>query len=119
MYWLAATTSRCYHLAYVCRIIGACERAVELMCARVDNRTAFGKKLSEQGGIQDAIAESRMDVCALPQHCVCVCGYVYTPLDVNAHTPVAVACLIDFQIEQARLLTLKVRHHTHTHANES
>lgn len=44
------------------RLLGMCERSLEWMCARVDNRTAFGKKLSEQGGMQDSIAESRMDV---------------------------------------------------------
>src|SRR4051812_38173129 len=44
------------------RVIGAAERALELMCARVGSRVAFGKKLSEQGVIQEWIAESRMDI---------------------------------------------------------
>ena len=44
------------------RLLGMCERSVEWMCARVDNRVAFGKPLSAQGGMQDSIAESRMDI---------------------------------------------------------
>ena len=42
------------------RSIGVAERAVELMCARVSSREAFGKPLSEQGVIRDWIAESRV-----------------------------------------------------------
>jgi acyl-CoA dehydrogenase len=44
------------------RLIGASERALELMCRRVTERTAFGKPLSEQGVIQDWIAESRVRI---------------------------------------------------------
>jgi acyl-CoA dehydrogenase len=44
------------------RSIGVAERAIELMCARVDARVAFGKPLSEQGVIRDWIAESRVRV---------------------------------------------------------
>ncbi|MCY0893340.1 MAG: acyl-CoA dehydrogenase family protein [Acidibacillus sp.] len=44
------------------RLIGAAERGLELLCSRVQERTAFGKKLSEQGVIRDWIAESRMDI---------------------------------------------------------
>lgn len=44
------------------RTIGAAERALEELCKRVQNRTAFGKKLSEQGVIQEWIAESRLDI---------------------------------------------------------
>ena len=44
------------------RLIGLAERALESMCARVKTRTAFGKPLAEQGVIQAAIAESRMDI---------------------------------------------------------
>jgi acyl-CoA dehydrogenase len=44
------------------RSIGVAERAIELMCARVDSRVAFGKPLSEQGVIRDWIAESRVRV---------------------------------------------------------
>ncbi|MEV0337089.1 acyl-CoA dehydrogenase family protein [Nocardia sp. NPDC050717] len=42
------------------RSIGIAERAVELMCARAEQRVAFGKPLSEQGVIRDWIAESRV-----------------------------------------------------------
>jgi len=44
------------------RQIGAAERALELMCRRVTERTAFGKPLAEQGVIQDWIAESRVRI---------------------------------------------------------
>ncbi len=44
------------------RLIGAAERALELMCKRVKERTAFGKPLAEQGVILEWIAESRMDI---------------------------------------------------------
>jgi acyl-CoA dehydrogenase len=44
------------------RLIGAAERALELMCRRVSSRTAFGKPLAEQGVIQDWIAESRVRI---------------------------------------------------------
>ncbi|HEX6526779.1 MAG TPA: acyl-CoA dehydrogenase family protein [Streptosporangiaceae bacterium] len=44
------------------RQIGAAERALELMCKRALNRTAFGKPLAEQGVVQDWIAESRVRI---------------------------------------------------------
>jgi acyl-CoA dehydrogenase len=44
------------------RSIGLAERAIELMCARVEERVAFGKPLSEQGVIRDWIAESRVRI---------------------------------------------------------
>jgi acyl-CoA dehydrogenase len=44
------------------RLIGVAERALESMCRRVDCRTAFGKKLAEQGTIRADIAESRMEI---------------------------------------------------------
>ena len=44
------------------RLIGAAERALELMCQRATSRTAFGKTLAEQGVIQDWIAESRVRI---------------------------------------------------------
>src|SRR3984957_4270860 len=44
------------------RLIGAAERALELMCRRATSRTAFGKALAEQGVIQDWIAESRVRI---------------------------------------------------------
>jgi acyl-CoA dehydrogenase len=44
------------------RLIGAAERALELLCTRAASRTAFGKTLAEQGVIQDWIAESRVKI---------------------------------------------------------
>ena len=44
------------------RLIGVAERALELMCARVQRRVAFGKTLAEQGTIRADIAESRMAI---------------------------------------------------------
>ena len=44
------------------RTIGQCERALELMCQRALDRTAFGKNLSDYSNIQDWIAESRMEI---------------------------------------------------------
>ena len=44
------------------RLIGAAERALELMCRRASSRTAFGKPLAEQGVIQDWVAESRVRI---------------------------------------------------------
>jgi acyl-CoA dehydrogenase len=44
------------------RQIGAAERALDLMCKRALNRTAFGKPLAEQGVVQDWIAESRVRI---------------------------------------------------------
>jgi acyl-CoA dehydrogenase len=44
------------------RLIGAAERAIELMCARADERVAFGKPLAEQGVVRDWIAEARVRV---------------------------------------------------------
>ena len=44
------------------RLIGVAERALELMCARVQTRVAFGRTLAEQGTIRADIAESRMEI---------------------------------------------------------
>jgi len=44
------------------RQIGVAERAVELMCRRVTSRTAWGKPLSEQGVIQEWIADARVRI---------------------------------------------------------
>jgi len=44
------------------RLIGAAERALQLMCERVTSRVAFGKPLKDQGVIQDWIAESRVRI---------------------------------------------------------
>ena len=44
------------------RQIGAAERALGLMCRRVNDRTAFGKPLAQQGVIQGWIAEARVRI---------------------------------------------------------
>ena len=44
------------------RVIGVAERALELMCARVKQRVAFGRPLAEQGTIRAGIAESRIEI---------------------------------------------------------
>lgn len=44
------------------RCIGVAERALELMCKRVQARVAFGKPLAEQGTIRADIAASRMEI---------------------------------------------------------
>jgi acyl-CoA dehydrogenase len=44
------------------RLIGLAERALELMCARVKTRVAFGRPLAEQGTIRAQIAESRVEI---------------------------------------------------------
>lgn len=44
------------------RCIGAAQRALELMCARVASRVAFGKPLAQQGVIQTWIAESALEI---------------------------------------------------------
>ncbi|MGB3683043.1 MAG: acyl-CoA dehydrogenase family protein, partial [Rubrobacteraceae bacterium] len=44
------------------RLIGVAERAIELMCARVKEREAFGRPLAEQGVIMEWIADSRTDI---------------------------------------------------------
>jgi acyl-CoA dehydrogenase len=44
------------------RLIGAAERAVELMCRRALSRSTFGKTIAQQGVVQDWIAESRVRI---------------------------------------------------------
>jgi acyl-CoA dehydrogenase len=44
------------------RCIGVAERALEIMCERVQSRVAFGKPLSEQGTLRAHIATSRMEI---------------------------------------------------------
>jgi acyl-CoA dehydrogenase len=44
------------------RAIGAAERALEMMCARADEREAFGHPVSHYGNIRDWIAESRIEL---------------------------------------------------------
>ena len=44
------------------RLIGLAERSLETMCARADDRIAFGKPLSAQGVVREAIANSRIEI---------------------------------------------------------
>ena len=44
------------------RCIGVAERALEIMCERVQSRVAFGKPLSEQGTLRADIAISRLEI---------------------------------------------------------
>ncbi|MFJ4781212.1 acyl-CoA dehydrogenase family protein [Streptomyces sp. NPDC088762] len=44
------------------RLIGMAERAIELMCRRALDRTAFGKPLAAQGVVQNWIADARVTV---------------------------------------------------------
>ncbi|KPI16226.1 (R)-benzylsuccinyl-CoA dehydrogenase [Actinobacteria bacterium OK074] len=44
------------------RLIGMAERAIELMCRRAVDRTAFGKPLAQQGVIHNWIADARVAV---------------------------------------------------------
>jgi acyl-CoA dehydrogenase len=44
------------------RLIGHCERAIEMMTDRAQKRIAFGHKLSDQGVVRDQIAQSRIEV---------------------------------------------------------
>jgi acyl-CoA dehydrogenase len=43
------------------RAIGTCERAIEMMCRRANDRESFGGKLAEKQFVQDFIAKSRME----------------------------------------------------------
>ena len=44
------------------RCIGVAERALEIMCKRVQSRVAFGKPLAEQGTIRADITASRIEI---------------------------------------------------------
>jgi len=44
------------------RTIGAAERALDLMCARAQQRVTFGQPVAERANIQDWIAESRIEI---------------------------------------------------------
>lgn len=49
------------------RVIGAAQRALELACKRVTQRSVFGKKLSEQGSVRESVAlmASKVEMCRL------------------------------------------------------
>jgi len=44
------------------RLIGAAERALEVLCKRIQMRVAFGKPLANQGVIQGWVADSRIEI---------------------------------------------------------
>jgi acyl-CoA dehydrogenase len=44
------------------RLIGLAERALEDLTKRVQSRSAFGKKIAEQGVVQEWIADSRIEI---------------------------------------------------------
>jgi acyl-CoA dehydrogenase len=44
------------------RIIGQCERIFEKMCRRLTTRTAFGRRLSQQGVWQERVAQARSEI---------------------------------------------------------
>src|SRR5215218_1707532 len=44
------------------RAIGAAERALELMCRRANERSAFGRPVSTRSNVRDWIAEARIDL---------------------------------------------------------
>jgi len=44
------------------RSIGAAERALELLCVRARDRVAFGGPLADKGVVQEAIADSRIEI---------------------------------------------------------
>jgi acyl-CoA dehydrogenase len=44
------------------RLIGAAQRALELMCLRAESRVAFGKPLSKQGSVREDIAKSYCEI---------------------------------------------------------
>lgn len=44
------------------RLIGLAERALEKMCLRAQQRTAFSRLISEQGSVREKIAQSRIEL---------------------------------------------------------
>ena len=44
------------------RLIGMAKRALEMMCARAENRIAFGRPLSKQGSVRESIALSASEI---------------------------------------------------------
>lgn len=47
---------------YAMGFVGMAQRCLELMCARADERVAFGEKLSKKTSVQHEIARSRCDI---------------------------------------------------------
>eukprot|EP00850_Spirogloea_muscicola_P019106 SM000183S04000 [mRNA] locus=s183:121313:127018:- [translate_table: standard] len=49
-------------LHHCMRLVGACERGIELMATRALARTAFGRPLARHGGFAATLAECRVDI---------------------------------------------------------
>ena len=90
------------------RSIGVAERAIELMCARADERVAFGKPLAEQGVIREWIAEARIQVEQLRLLVLKAAWLMDTVGNKGAHTeiqaikiatPVTVQAIVDRAIQ--------------------
>jgi acyl-CoA dehydrogenase len=47
---------------YAMGFVGMAQRCLELMCRRVEDRVAFGRKISEQSSIRQDIAKSRCEI---------------------------------------------------------
>ena len=73
------------------RALGAAERALAMMVARVQERVAFGRPLAEQGVVQQQIAESRLDIDQARLICHQACQVIDTLGNKSARDLVAMA----------------------------
>lgn len=73
------------------RALGAAERALALMVARAKERVAFGGPLSDQGVVQQQIAESRLEIAQARLLCHQACQVIDTAGNRSARHLVAMA----------------------------
>jgi acyl-CoA dehydrogenase len=73
------------------RALGAAERALALMVERANARTAFGKRLAEQGVVEQQVAESRIDIAQARLVCHQACHVLDTQGNKAARDLVAIA----------------------------
>ncbi|WP_207798276.1 acyl-CoA dehydrogenase family protein [Klenkia marina] len=73
------------------RALGAAERALAMMVARVQERVAFGRPLAEQGVVQQQIAESRIDIDQARLVCHQACQVIDTHGNKAAKDLIAIA----------------------------
>jgi acyl-CoA dehydrogenase len=73
------------------RALGAAERALALLVNRSSKRVAFGKPLSQQGVIQQQIAESRLEIEQARLLCLLACQVIDTEGNKAARHLVAMA----------------------------
>ncbi|SDO89752.1 acyl-CoA dehydrogenase [Klenkia soli] len=73
------------------RALGAAERALAMMVARVQERVAFGRPLAEQGVVQQQIAESRIDIDQARLVCHQACQVIDTQGNKAAKDLIAIA----------------------------